>query len=251
MLNWIVGIGRFDVAHSVTSMSRFAACPREGHLARAYRIFGYLKKKPNRRIVVDSRDPIITGGDFEVGTKMAEALLSDYPDAREEIDAKLPKALCDEIAITAFVDSDHAHDKITRRSITGIIILLGRTPVFYYSKRQGAVETSTYSAEFMAMRTAVEEIIAMRYMLRCLGVKVESATSLYGDNLGVIQNATLKESQLKKKHVALSYHRVREAAAASIIHPIKIHTNDNFADCLTKSLAAQAFKNLVNALFYG
>ena len=167
---------------------------------------------------------------------MADKLLENYPDAAEEIDVDLPDGLIDELAITAFVDSDHAHDKIIRRSMTGLIILVGRTPVFYQSKRQSAVETSTYSAEFMAMRTAVEELIAIRYMLRCLGVKVSNASYLFGDNLGVIQNATIKDSLLKKKHVAISYHRVREAVAARIALPLKIHTKDNYSDHLTKSL---------------
>ena len=135
--------------------------------------------------------------------------------------------------------------------MTGIVILLGRTPVFYHSKRQGAVETSTYSAEFMAMRTAVEEIIALRYMLRCLGVRVKHSTYLYGDNMGVIQNATIKDSLLKKKHVALSYHRVREAVASSIIYPIKIKSRDNYADMLTKSLVQTDFDRHVGQLFYG
>ena len=35
--------------------------PAKAHLERALRTFGYLKKFPNKRIVVDSRDPIITG----------------------------------------------------------------------------------------------------------------------------------------------------------------------------------------------
>ena len=46
--------------------------------------------------------------------------------------------------ITVFVDSDHAHSKILRRSITGIVIFVGRTPVFYSRKRQGTIECSTY-----------------------------------------------------------------------------------------------------------
>jgi hypothetical protein len=64
-----------------------------------------------------------------------------------------------------FADTDHAHDKVTRRSITGIMIFIGRTPVFYQSKQQGAIETSTYSAEFKGARTATEETIPVRYML--------------------------------------------------------------------------------------
>jgi hypothetical protein len=87
-------------------------------------------------------------------------------------------------------------------------MFVGRTPVFYSSKRQGAVETSTYGAEFCAMRTATEETISLRYMLRCLGVKVTHATYVFGDNMGVLQNATIKESLLQKKHVAISYHKV-------------------------------------------
>ena len=69
-------------------------------------------------------------------------------------------------------------------------------------------------------------------MLRCLGVNVDTDSAVYGDNLGVIQNATIKDSLLKKKHVAISYQKVRESVAAGIIVPTKIASADNFADCL-------------------
>ena len=206
---------------SVISLSRFSACPREGHLNRALRVFGYLKKNKNRRIIVDSRDPIYVGGADAMNLDFTQIFHTHYPDATEEIDTNLPPPLVDEIEITAFVDSDHAHDLVTRRSITGILILVGRTPVFILSKRQGAIETSTYGAEFCAMRTAVEEIQSVRYMLRCLGVTVSRASLVCGDNLGVIQNCTLSESLLKKKHVAIAYHKSREAAAAGMIHPMR------------------------------
>jgi DNA-binding cell septation regulator SpoVG len=127
------------------------------------------------------------------------------------------------------------------------MIFVGRTPVFYQSKRQGAIETSTYSAEFNGARTATEETIAVRYMLRCLGVKVTHPTYLFGDNLGVVQN----DSLLKKKHVAISYHKVREAAAAGIVHPIKIDTKDNISDLMTKSLTQKIFSYLVGMISYG
>jgi hypothetical protein len=47
MLVWIVIIGRIDVAHATPSLSRFTACPRQGHMDQALRVFGYLKKRPN------------------------------------------------------------------------------------------------------------------------------------------------------------------------------------------------------------
>jgi len=188
MLNWIVCLGRMDVAFAVTSLSRFSACPRKGHLSRLMRIFGYLKKFKNRRIVVDSNDLIVIGGKDALNINLPELLKDQYPDAVEEIDCKVPKPLVNEMEITAFVDSDHAHDKVTRRSITSLLILAGSTPVYFLSKRQGAIATSTYGAEFCAMKTAVEEVQSMRHMLRCLGVKIGHASLVCGDNKGVILN---------------------------------------------------------------
>jgi hypothetical protein len=185
ILVWVVTIGRIDVAHSTLSLSRFTACPRKGHEELALRTFGYLKKRHNRRVVIDSRDPIYKGGEDAMGLDFTQELGKNYPDAFEEIDVNLPKALVDEMEITVFVDSDHAHDKVSRRSITRIIIFVGRTPVVYSSKRQGAIETSTYGAELCAMKNAVEEVIAFRYMLHCLGVQVTRASLVCGNNMGV------------------------------------------------------------------
>jgi hypothetical protein len=82
-------------------------------------------------------------------------------------------------------------------------------------------------------------------------VKVTRATPVFGDNLGVIQNCTIKESLLKKKHVAISYHKTRECAAAtSIVHPIKLIGVHNFADCLTKSMAFRVFRLLTNGVMH-
>ena len=131
MLIWIVVIGRLDVCHATSSLSRFTACPRKGHLERAIHIFGFLKKRPNRRIVVDSRDPIFEFCELEVEKDYVAALKEHYPDAVEEIDRKIPEPLFVALAITFFVDSDHAHDVVTRRSVSCLIIFVLRTPVFF------------------------------------------------------------------------------------------------------------------------
>ena len=86
--------------------------------------------------MADSRYLIITRGDLSNYYKLVEYFREEYPKAMEEIDEYLPPPLVDELAITMFVDSDHTYDKVTRRSITGIIMLVGRNTVFYYSKQQ-------------------------------------------------------------------------------------------------------------------
>ena len=156
------------------------------------------------------------------------------------------RPLFDELAISAYVDSDHAHDKVSRRSITGIIIFVGGG--FALARRQGAIERSTYSAEFMAMKTAVEEVMSERYMLRCLGVKVTRLTPILGDNRSVIMNATIPSSLLKKKHVAISYHMTKEATAAEICRPLKTNGKWNFSDICTKAQVRKAHTFLVNGI---
>ena len=238
MAQWRTTLGRLAICYAVSSLSRFCSGPRDGHYKRMVRLFGYLKKYPDKSLSIDGRNPIYAP-DHE--SELRPDFADQYSYASEEIDRMFPEPLGAELATTIFFDSDHAHDKITGRSISGVIVMVGRTPVIWKSKRQGAVATSTYGAEFSAMRLATEEAHTIRYMLRSLGIKVEKPTRIYGDNLGVIQNATMPEGTLKKKHVALSYHFVREAVAVNVISAFKVAGKDNFADVFTKPLERDGF----------
>jgi hypothetical protein len=143
------------------------------------------------------------------------------------------------VHITTYFDADHAHDLETRRSVTGVMIFLNKTPVQWYSKRQATVESSTYGSELVAARIATELTMAMRYRLRMLGVPIDGPTDLLGDNKSVITNCSIPSSTLKKKHNAIAYHRVREAVAAGVIRLGHIPSQSNIADILTKPLGPQ------------
>lgn len=166
--------------------------------------------------------------------------VEQYTYTKEEIDPRFSKPMGKELAMSIFFNSDHAHDKITGRSISGIIVMIGSTPILWKSRRQGAFQTLTYGAEFSAMRTATEEAIAICYMLCSLGIKVSRPSDLSGDN-AVISNATTYDATLKKKNVALSYHSVKKSIAAGIIYPQKISGKTNIADLLTKPLNRGTF----------
>jgi len=84
----------------------------------------------------------------------------------EEMDKNFPKPLGEELDVNIYFYSDHGHNRKTGRSISGIIVYVGNTPIIWKSRRQGAVQTSTYGAELCAMRMAVEEAITICYMLR-------------------------------------------------------------------------------------
>ena len=56
---WISTSGRFDINFAVANLNRSAHCPREGHLKRAEKILGYLKKYKKRGYIIDPRDPVV------------------------------------------------------------------------------------------------------------------------------------------------------------------------------------------------
>jgi hypothetical protein len=173
-----------------------------------------------------------------------------YAYAYEEIDERFPKPKHQELPVSIFFDSDHAHDRMTGRSISGVIVVVGCTPITRKSRRQGAIATSTHGAQFYAMKLATEEAIMIRYMLRSLGMPVLIPCHMYGDSSSVIQNVSRPKSPLKKKNLALCFHFVREHIAMKTINPIKIGSKDNFADLLTKSLARGDFMSHVNGLLW-
>ena len=42
-LQWAVTLGRYDIQYATNTLARFGQNPRDGHLKRALRVFGYLK----------------------------------------------------------------------------------------------------------------------------------------------------------------------------------------------------------------
>ena len=253
MLQWLVMICRIDLCHLVSSLNRFGACPRQTHLDLAVRAFGYLKQVPDPQICIDHR-PMLFNRTKPEFTKLIPDFMKDYPDAIEEVDPGFLLSFGPILQTTILVDSDHGHDQKTRRSLTGWIAFVGSTPVAWQSKRQGSVASSTYAAEFSALRTATEEAISLRYMLRCLGCNIPSdktcPTKIFNDNFSVVQNAQNPAADLSKKHVAISYHVVREAVAAGIIEPYWISGSFNMSDILTKQIPKPEFKGHCDHIFW-
>jgi hypothetical protein len=246
--NWIITLGRFDIAYATNALSRFSMQPREGHMKAAQRMFGYLKRFAKGRIVVDPnyRD----NSKYQAKVGHYDNWKEFYADAEEDIPFPLIEPLGLPARITIYKDADHAHDLLTRRSVSGILLMVNNTPVKWISKRQKTVETSTYGSEMVAGRVATEMAIEYRNTLRFLGVPIDGPALMLGDNQSVVLSTSVPSSILKKKHNAIAYHRIREAIAAGIIEFVHIDTTENCADILTKPLAGLAFHRLVKPLLF-
>ena len=139
-----------------------------------------------------------------------------YKGAEEVIAHDLPRPLGKSVVTTDYVDANLYHDYVTGKSLSGILTFFNKTPIDWYSKKQATVETATYGSEIVAARTATERIMENRQYLRYLGVPVGKSW-LFGDNESVVNSASQPDARLHKRHVALSFHRVREAMAAGIM----------------------------------
>ena len=246
--NWLVILGRFDIAYAANTFSRFSNEPRIGHLKGMIRVFGYLKRYDKGKIIIDPNYPNHELYESENYDNWKEF----YPEAEEMLPDENDKIeyLGPPVRITAYKDSDHAHDLVTRRSVTGILLFVNNTPVKWISKRQKTIETSTYGAELVAAKLAVETILTYRTMLRLMGANVEKKSLLLGDNKSVVINTTVPSSVLKKKHCALSYHKVREMIACNILNFAHIDSSQNYSDILTKALPRMKFRSHIKPLLF-
>ena len=246
-LNWVLTLGRFDIAYALSTLSRYNNAPREGHFHALKRVFDYLNTHKGGQIVLDDGEAPVR----------KEAMINDgfdwtefYADAEELIPDNMPESTGKLTKITCYVDADHARDTVTRRSVTGLILLVNNTPVYWKSTRQMTVETSTYGSEMVASRMGIDLIIEFRYKLRMLGMEVERTSMMVGDNMSVVLNTTLPSSQLKKKNQSCNYHRIREMIAAKVATYGHIISTENVADVCTKPLGAKAFMHLMNKYIF-
>ena len=240
VLRWICELGRLDIVLPVALLSRYLASPRWGHLEQALHIFAYLKKYNRSKMVFDETMP-----DFEDTSNFVIGDWSEvYPGAKETIPLDQPQARGNPVVMSCFEDADHAGDVVNRRSQTGLIVFVNRAPIYWYSKKQNTVESSTFGSEMVAMKQSVEIIEGLRYKIRMMGFPLEGPCNVFCDNNAVVQNTSRPESTLKKKHLSVSYHRCREAQAAGTIRIAKEGTLTNIADMFTKLLVGTKLREL-------
>ena len=245
VLRWIVELGRIDICTEVSMLAAFSANPRQGHLAAVFHLYAYLKGNPKSKLVFDPT-PMDNG-------PHAVHDWSDFYKVEGEIKpSDMPKPRGRAVQTTCFVDSDHAGDLVSRRSRTGVLILIGMAPILWYSKKQGSIESSSFGSELSAMKTAVEKVEGLRYKLRMMGVPLDGPTYIKADNMSVVHNCSKPESQLKKKSNSIAYHYVRERCSGQspVCSVTYIPSRFNKSDMLTKSQPGSVRKELAEGVLF-
>ena len=101
-----------------------------------------------------------------------------------------------------------------------------------FSKKQATFETATHGYEFIAARTSLKKIIGSRAALRYLGVRIIGSSYIFGNNKSIVLSSMKFTTKLHKRHIALSFHQVRESIAVGIcrfhylpgeLNPVDVH----------------------------
>jgi Reverse transcriptase (RNA-dependent DNA polymerase) len=244
VLRWAVELGRIDICAEVSIMGGFSAGPREGHLDAVFHIFAWMRGHKRSKVVLDPDYP------DEPPEEEKPDWTEFYQGAEELLPPDMPEPLGAPVRMTTYVDSDHAGDKVTRRSRTGVLVFLNRAPIVWYSKKQNSIETSSFGSEFTAMKVGVEISEGLRYKLRMMGVPIAGSTQIRADNMSVVKNSSVPESMLKKKSNSIAYHYVRERAASGAVAISYEPTETNPADMLTKSQPGPVRKRMAGTVLH-
>src|SRR5699024_192240 len=166
---------RPDIQSSVSLISRFMQRPTKTLWKNAMSILRYVIKTKNCKLVLSG----------------------------EEVDI-----------IRCYTDADYANDS-DRKSQSGYLIKLGKSPVMWLSKKQNTVACSTAEAETAAMTIGVMDALWLQALLREL--QIISSVTVLGDNKPSIQLMNNKNNSMRSKHLDVKVSFLRDLATRKAI----------------------------------
>ncbi|GJU20403.1 ribonuclease H-like domain-containing protein [Tanacetum coccineum] len=178
---------RPDISYFVHCLSQFMHSPLQSHQKLAFRILKYLKGAPGKGVHI---------------TKGAN------------------------LNLKAYVDSDWAKCKATRRSVTG----------------------SSAKAEYRALASVTCELMWLINLLRDLKIETENTVNVLCDNKVATQITANHVFHDTTKHFEIDLHFIRDKILEGVLKPIKIESENQIVDLLTKGLTADKHEFLLNRM---
>ncbi|GJR80690.1 putative ribonuclease H-like domain-containing protein [Tanacetum coccineum] len=198
-----IATSRPDIMFAVCACVRFQVTPKVSHLYAVKRIFRYLKGQPKLGLWYPKDSPF----DLE-----------------------------------AYSDSDYAGASLDRKSTTGGCQFLGSRLISWQCKKQTIVANSTTEAEYVAAANCCGQVLWIQNQMLDYGYNFMN-TKIFIDNESTICIVKNPVFHSKTKHIEIRHHFIRDSYEKRLIQVIKIHTDHNVADLLTKALDIKIVNN--------
>nr|GEZ26680.1 putative ribonuclease H-like domain-containing protein [Tanacetum cinerariifolium] len=186
---------RPDITFVVYACARFQVTPKISHLHAMKKIFRYLKGQPKLGLWYHRDSPF----DLE-----------------------------------AYSDSDYAGASLDRKSTTGGCQFLSKRLISWKCKKQTIVANSTTKAEYVAAASCYGQVLWIQNQMLDYGFNLMNS-KIYIDNESTICIVKNLVFHSKTKHIEIRHHFIRDSYEKKLIQMIKIHTDHNVADLLTKA----------------
>nr|GEV82467.1 putative ribonuclease H-like domain-containing protein [Tanacetum cinerariifolium] len=196
---------RPDIMFAVSACSRHQVSPLTSHLNAVKKIFKYLKGQPNLGLWYPQDSPF---------------------------------------QLEAYSDSDYAGSHGDRKSTTGRCQFLGRRLISWQCKKQTVIATSSTEAEYVAAASCCGQVLWIQNQMLDYGFNFMN-TEIFIDNqstICIVKNSVFHQ---RTKHIEIRHHFIKDAYEKYLIQVVKIHTDDNVADLLTKAFDGPRFHYLI------
>ncbi|GKD75507.1 putative ribonuclease H-like domain-containing protein, partial [Tanacetum coccineum] len=195
---------RPDIMFAVCACSRFQVQPKASHMHAVKRIFRYLKGQPTLGLWYPKDSPM---------------------------------------DLIAYSDSDYAGASLDRKSTTGGCQFLGCRLISWQCKKQTIVANSTTEAEYIAASNCCGQVLWLQNQLLDYGYNFMQ-TKIHVDNESAICVVKNPVYHSKTKHIEIRHHFIRDSYEKKLIEMVKIHTDYNVADLLTKAFDVTRYRGL-------
>ncbi|GKB33891.1 putative ribonuclease H-like domain-containing protein, partial [Tanacetum coccineum] len=136
--------------------------------------------------------------------------------------------------LVAYTDSDYARASLDRKSTTGGWQFLGCRLISWQCKKQTMVANSTTEAEYVAASSCYGQVLWIQNQLLDYEYNFMH-TKIYIDNESTICIVKNPVFYSNIKHIEIRHHFIIDSNEKKLIQIIKIHTDKNVVDLLTKA----------------
>ncbi|GJZ45676.1 putative ribonuclease H-like domain-containing protein [Tanacetum coccineum] len=135
--------------------------------------------------------------------------------------------------LAAYTNSDYAGASLDRKSTIGGCQFLGCRLISWQCKKHTVVANSITETEYVDASSCCGQVLWIQNQLLDYGYNFMH-TKIYIDNESTICIVKNHVFHSKTKHIEIRHHFIRDSNEKKLIQMIKIHTDKNVADLLTK-----------------